>query len=102
MGSDDHYPEEAPAHRVRVEPFAIDATQVTNEQYGAFVAATGYRTVAERPLRAEDLREFRYASRAGTFEESEPITEVGARSRWTVVSMAADWSTVFPPTATPT
>jgi hypothetical protein len=46
-------------------------------------------------------REFRYASRAGTFEESEPITEVAARSCWTVVSMAADWSTVFPPTATP-
>ena len=45
-------------------------------------------------------REFRYASRAGTLDESEPIAEVGARSRWTVVSMAADWSTVFPPAPT--
>ena len=30
MGSDDHYPEEAPTHRVRVDAFAIDATAVTN------------------------------------------------------------------------
>ena len=52
MGSDEHYPEEAPSHRVRVDDFAIDAHQVTNQQYGEFVRATGYRTVAERPLDA--------------------------------------------------
>ena len=50
MGSDRHYPEEAPAHRVRVDAFAIDRCPVTNGRYAAFVAATGYRTVAERPL----------------------------------------------------
>ena len=50
MGSDRHYPEEAPAHRVRVAPFEIDETCVTNRQFAAFVAATGYVTVAERPL----------------------------------------------------
>ena len=54
MGSADHYPEEAPPHRVRVDAFAIDATQVTNQQFAAFVSATGYRTVAERSLRPED------------------------------------------------
>lgn len=50
MGSDDHYAEEAPAHPVRVSPFWIDRTPVTNRQFAAFVAATGYVTVAERPL----------------------------------------------------
>ena len=50
MGSDDHYPEEAPAHRVSVEPFALCATAVTNRDFAQFVAETGYRTVAERPL----------------------------------------------------
>jgi formylglycine-generating enzyme required for sulfatase activity len=50
MGSDAHYPEEAPAHRVRVDSFFIDRYPVTNRQFAAFVAATGYRTVAERPL----------------------------------------------------
>jgi formylglycine-generating enzyme required for sulfatase activity len=54
MGSDAHYPEEAPSHRVRVDGFVIDVFEVTNEQFGAFVAATGYVTVAERPLDPAD------------------------------------------------
>ena len=48
MGSDSHYPEEAPAHRVFVDGFFIDPYPVTNRQFAAFVSATGYRTVAER------------------------------------------------------
>ena len=51
MGSDDHYPEEAPTHRVRVDAFSIDATAVTNAEFAAFVDATGYVTVAERDAR---------------------------------------------------
>jgi formylglycine-generating enzyme required for sulfatase activity len=54
MGSDDHYPEEAPTHRVRVSGFGVDRFEVTNRQYRAFVAATGYVTVAERPLDPAD------------------------------------------------
>jgi formylglycine-generating enzyme required for sulfatase activity len=50
MGSDDHYAEEAPAHRVAVDDFRIDACAVTNARFAAFVHATGYVTVAERPL----------------------------------------------------
>ena len=46
----------------------------------------------------DDEREFRYVSTAETFAETEPITAVGARLGWTVVSMARDWATVFPPT----
>ena len=47
MGSDRHYPEEAPAHRVTVDGFWIDATPVTNAQFREFVEATGYVTWAE-------------------------------------------------------
>ena len=50
MGSDEHYPEERPAHPVAVGGFEIDRLQVTNADFAAFVAATGYVTVAERPL----------------------------------------------------
>ena len=50
MGSDQHYPEEAPAHEVRVDGFWMDQHTVTNEAFARFVAATGYVTVAERPL----------------------------------------------------
>jgi hypothetical protein len=41
-------------------------------------------------------REFSYVSSAETFAESEPITDVGRRLGWTVVSMANDWESVFP------
>ena len=54
MGSDRHYPEEAPQHSVEVGSFFIDPTPVTNRQFAEFVAATGYVTVAERPLNPAD------------------------------------------------
>ena len=49
MGSDKHYPEEAPAHRVTVGGFWIDRTPVTNRQFKQFVRATGHKTLAEIP-----------------------------------------------------
>jgi formylglycine-generating enzyme required for sulfatase activity len=49
MGSDHHYPEEAPAHRVEIAGFWIDRAPVTNTQFQKFVKATGHQTVAERP-----------------------------------------------------
>jgi sulfatase modifying factor 1 len=54
MGSDSHYPEEAPTRTVAVDPFWIDRYEVTNADYAAFVEATGYVTVAERPLDPAD------------------------------------------------
>ena len=54
MGSDRHYPEEAPVHRVSVDGFWIDRTPVTNAQFRAFVRATGHVTVAETRPRPED------------------------------------------------
>ena len=50
VGSDDHYPEEAPAREVTTDGFWMQQHQVTNAQFGEFVSATGYLTVAERPL----------------------------------------------------
>src|ERR1700709_1317679 len=48
MGSDRHYPEEAPVHRVTVGDFWMDRTPVTNRMFRAFVAATGFVTLAEK------------------------------------------------------
>ena len=50
MGSDVHYPEERPAHRVTVHGFWIDRHAVTNADFAEFVTATGYVTFAERRL----------------------------------------------------
>src|SRR5215470_17859580 len=54
MGSNDHYPEEAPAHLVTVDGFWMDHYTVTNAQFSKFVEETNYVTSAERPPRAED------------------------------------------------
>ena len=47
MGSDRHYQEEAPVHRVTVNDFWIDRTPVTNRQFKEFVKATGHVTFAQ-------------------------------------------------------
>jgi formylglycine-generating enzyme len=46
-----------PIHRVVVDGFWMDRTEVTNAEFARFVAATRYRTMAERVPRAEDYPE---------------------------------------------
>lgn len=48
MGEDPRYAEEGPPRTTRVEEFWMDATEVTNAEFTAFVEATGYKTAAER------------------------------------------------------
>lgn len=50
MGEDDVYDEEGPVRRTTVRGFWIDPHEVTNRQFAAFVKATGYVTVAEKPV----------------------------------------------------
>src|ERR1700760_3228045 len=50
MGSNDLYPEERPARRIREESLAMHRCPVTNAEFARFVEATGYVTVAERPI----------------------------------------------------
>ena len=52
MGSDRHYPEEAPVHRVTVDGFRIDRTPVTNRQFKAFIKATGHTCLIRRIIPA--------------------------------------------------
>lgn len=47
-GGPDSMPDARPVHRVYVDGFWMDATEVANETYEKFVQATGYITVAER------------------------------------------------------
>ena len=89
MGSDDFYPEEGPAHRVQVDGLYVDRYPVTNEQFADFVAATGYVTVAERPLEAEDCVGADPASlQPGSLVFRQPKQRTEARShfgRWAYV-----------------
>ncbi len=54
IGSDRHYPEEAPVRESVVAGFWMDRYPVTNAEFARFVAATGHVTLAERVPRAED------------------------------------------------
>lgn len=55
MGSEEFYPDERPAHEREVGSFWIDRYEVTNGDFAAFVADTGYLTVAERELDPADF-----------------------------------------------
>ncbi|MCM3657741.1 formylglycine-generating enzyme family protein [Agromyces mediolanus] len=55
MGSNEFYADETPVHERTVAGFELDLHPVTTEQFAAFVADTGYVTVAERPLDPADF-----------------------------------------------
>ena len=59
MGSDKHYPEERPVHRVTVDGFWMDRAPVTNERFERFVEATGHVTWAEIPQQLVAVHEGR-------------------------------------------
>jgi formylglycine-generating enzyme len=95
MGDDKFYPDEGPVYAAWVEPFLIDEHPVTNEQFGAFVAATGYRTTAERPLPAEeypDMSERERAPGALVFRPTPgPVPLDNWRAWWEWVPGASWW-----------
>jgi formylglycine-generating enzyme required for sulfatase activity len=94
MGSNDHYPEEAPAHLVRIDEFLMDATPVTNDQFAEFVNATGYITTAEL---APDPKDYPGALpemlRAGSLVFVMPASPVDRNdwSQWWTFVFGADW-----------
>ena len=94
MGSDRHYPEEAPAHRVAVDGFWIDRTTVTNRDFARFVKATGHVTVAERPASADDYPgakpELLVPSSVVFQQTSRPVDLRNPYNWWTYVA-GADW-----------
>ncbi|HEY2256887.1 MAG TPA: formylglycine-generating enzyme family protein [Variovorax sp.] len=94
MGSDRHYAEEAPAHRVTVDAFWIDSYTVTNADFKRFVEATGHVTMAERPARAEDypgaLSEM-LAPSSVVFRKPPGPVDLGNPYNWWTYVKGADW-----------
>ena len=86
MGSDRHYPEEAPVHRVTVDGFWMDRTPVTNRQFREFVRATGHVTVAELAPDREGL------SRRSAASDLRRLA--GVRAARSTRSVCADFSAV--------
>ena len=94
MGSDVHYPEERPAHRVTVDGFWMDRTPTTNARFKRFVSETGHVTFAERPPNPAD---YPYARKqmlqAGSIvftKTAMPVDLDNPRNWWRFV-FGADW-----------
>jgi formylglycine-generating enzyme len=94
MGSDRHYPEEAPAHKAKVDGFWIDRTTVTNREFQEFVEATGYVTLAEKPANPAHypgaLPELLVPSSI-VFKQPAGRVGLGDAYRWWDYVPAADW-----------
>lgn len=100
MGSDSHYPEEAPTHRVTVSGFWMDRTPVTNREFREFVEATGHVTFAEIPPDPKDypgaLPHMLYA---GSLVFNSPGHRVALNdwSQWWSFLKGADWRHPYGP-----
>lgn len=94
MGSDRHYPEEGPVHRVGVSGFWMDRHPVTNQEFQRFVKATGHTTVAEVPPNPKDypgaLAEMLYAGSL-VFVKPRGRTDLGSIAKWWSFWRGADW-----------
>lgn len=100
MGSDNHYPEEAPAHRVSVDGFWIDRAPVTNREFRKFVNATGYVTFAEIKPDAKDypgaLPEMLKAGSA-VFMPPRHAVDLRDASQWWNFKFGANWKRPYGP-----
>ena len=95
MGSDAHYPEEAPAHRVSVDTgFWIDQHAVTNQEFARFVTATRYVTLAERvPDRADypGAREELLVAASVVFQQPKHRVSLDNPYNWWTYVPGANW-----------
>lgn len=94
MGSDKHYPEERPVHRVSVDAFWIDRDPVTNERFERFVDETGYRTFAETTPDAADypgaIPEMLFAGSL-VFAQPDASVDLSDVTQWWKYVGGADW-----------
>ncbi|PPQ29203.1 formylglycine-generating enzyme family protein [Rhodopila globiformis] len=100
MGSDAHYPEEAPSHRATVDGFWIDATPVTNRQFRSFIRATGHVTFAETMPDPKDYPgSLPGMIFAGSLVFTPPKHRVDLRdwSQWWTLLQGANWRHPYGP-----
>jgi formylglycine-generating enzyme required for sulfatase activity len=94
IGSDRHYPEEAPTHEVSVDGFWIDTTPVTNEQFSHFVHATRYVTSAERapdPAQYPDADPKLLVPASVVFKKPKSRVDLGNHYNWWAYVQGANW-----------
>lgn len=94
MGSERHYPEEAPVREVSVSGFWMDAHPVTNLEFLRFVKATGHVTWAERAPDATqypDAKPDMLFAGSVVFEKSSGPVDLSNHFNWWRWTRGADW-----------
>ncbi len=94
MMGDTLYPEEGPLREQEVQGFWMDRTEVTNAEFAAFIAATGYVTAAERPVdtaRHPNLPPDMQKPGAVVFRMPNDIDGSGDISQWWQYVPGANW-----------
>jgi formylglycine-generating enzyme required for sulfatase activity len=94
MGSDKHYPEERPVHRVTVDGFWMDRFPVTNERFARFVASTGFTTYAELPpdpAQYPDADPAALAAGSLVFVQPDRPVDLGDVRNWWRYVRGANW-----------
>ena len=91
---DSVYAEEKPVRNVQVKGFWMDRTEVTNQEFADFVKATGYVTVAERPVDPKlhaSLPEVMRQAGAVVFKMPSQLTRGDDPSQWWQYVPGANW-----------
>jgi len=94
--------DELPRHQVKVSAFLMDETEVTNEDFGAFVKATGYATIAEQDIDWEEMSkdlppnvpkppDSLLAAGSLVFTATEGPVNLRNYAQWWKWTTAADW-----------
>jgi formylglycine-generating enzyme len=94
MGSDQHYPEEAPVHSATVDGFWIDRAPITNADFLKFVRATGYVTFAEiKPTATDYPGALPGMLRAGSLVFTPPkhAVDLSRWENWWQFKFGANW-----------
>jgi len=104
MGADNKQasPDEYPKHKVTVNGFWMDATEVTNAQFAKFVKATGYKTIAERKPDWNELKkqlppdtpkpnDSLLVAASLVFDPPKHPVDLNDYSQWWVWKKGADW-----------
>ena len=112
MGTDhqESWPTEQPAHRVRVDGFWMDATEVTNREFEKFVKDSGYLTTAEQKPKWEDLKQQvppgtpkppddQLVAGALVFMQTDEPVELNNPAQWWAWTPGADWRHPTGPTS---
>lgn len=97
MGSDE-FEDARPVHQVTVKGFWMDRHEVTNAEFMRFVEATGYKTVAERPLNPADYPGVAPEKLVpGSAVFTPPATEVSLENplQWWTYEAGASWKHPF-------